>query len=87
MYSTDSLYPGDRELIEEKGLSVQGQGNYALRTAIDRVGEQTINRDAKEAGGIKSFSADEGSIFKWTLNRAKQTENTSYLRSFSNIDA
>ena len=87
MENTDSLYPGNRELIEDKGLSVQGQGNYALRTAIDQRGEQTINRDAKVAGGIKSFSADEGSIFKWTLNRAQQAENTACLRSFSNIDA
>eukprot|EP00794_Sanderia_malayensis_P001662 gene1662-1851_t len=83
----ESLYPNNLELIEEKGLSVQGQGNYALRTAIDQHREQTINRDAKVVGGIKSFSGDESSILKWTVNRAQQADNTASLRSFSNIDA
>ena len=82
----ESLHPGNRQLIEEKGLSVQGQSSYALRTAVDQRGEQTINRDAKVAGGIKSFSTDDKSILKWTLNRAHQAENTASLRAFSNTE-
>lgn len=82
----ESLYPGNRQLIEKKGLSVQSQGNYALRTVIDQRGEQTINRDSKVAGGIKALSADEKSILKWTLNRASQAENTSNFRTFSNTE-
>ena len=86
MENIESLYPGNRQLIEKKGISVQGQGNYALRTAIDQRGEQTINRDSKVAGGIKAFSADKKSIMTWTLNRASQAENTSNLRTFSNTE-
>ena len=67
-------------------LSVQGQGRYALRTAVDQRGEQTINRDAKVEGGIKSFSTDDKSILKWTLNRAHQAENTASLRAFPNAE-
>ena len=87
MDNTDSPYLDNRELIEEKDLSVQGLGNYVLRTAIDQRGEETISRNAKVAGSIKYCSADEGSIFHWTLNRAQQAENTVCLRSFANIDA
>ena len=87
MEKMDSLYPGNRELTEEKGLSVQSHGNYALRTSIDQPGEQTINRDAKVAEGITSFSVDVNSTFKWTLNRAQHAENIACLRSFSIIDA
>ena len=46
-------------------------------------GEQTINRDAKTLGGIKSFAADSSAILKWTLNRAEQAENTKALLDFA----
>eukprot|EP00795_Rhopilema_esculentum_P006634 gene6634-12173_t len=45
------------------------------QTAGD-AGKQTINRDAKVAGGIKYFASDSNSILKWTLNRAAQARNT-----------
>ena len=49
----ESTHPGCRELIQDKGLSVQGQEKYLCRTAIDQHGEQTINRDAKNVWGHK----------------------------------
>lgn len=57
-----------------------------MTTAVDQLGEQTINRDAKVARGIKSFSTNDKSILKWTLNRAHQAENTASLRAFSNAE-
>ena len=38
-------------------FSVQGQARYPSRIPIERIprGKQTINRDAKTAGGIKFF--------------------------------
>ena len=56
MKNIQTLYPGLKSLLEHKGLSVQAQNRYAIRTAIDQRGEQTINRDAKTSGGIKSFA-------------------------------
>ena len=46
-------HPGCKKLILNKGLSVQAQCRYPLRKSIDQRGEQTINRDAKNSGGIK----------------------------------
>ena len=66
----DITHPGCRELLERNGLSVQGQDIYPCVTPIDQQGEQTINRDAKVAGGIKYFASDQNAILKWTLNRA-----------------
>ena len=48
-------------------------------TAVDPIGEQTINRDAKTTGGIKYFANDNKSILKWTLNRSVEANNTSEL--------
>ena len=45
-------YPGLNELLRTTGLSVQGQGWYAHRTAIDQHDKQAINRDAKTSGKI-----------------------------------
>ena len=36
-------YPDLKEMLAHAGLSVQGQEKYALRTAVDQRGEQTIN--------------------------------------------
>ena len=78
-------YPGLKDLIKEKGTSIQGQEHVKLRTATDQRGEQTLNRDAKITGGIKCFSDDEKSILKWTLNRSEQAKNTSELFKFSGL--
>ena len=64
----------DIELIQDKGLSVQGQEKYLCRTAIDQRGEQMINRNAKTFGGIKYFALDPNAILKWTLNRSAQAK-------------
>ena len=50
MVNIESVYPGLKELLKDMGISVQAQSTYALRTAIDQRGEQTINKDAKTAG-------------------------------------
>ena len=56
-----------------------------LRTAIDQRGIQTINRDAKTTGGIKSFSFSDSSVLKWTLNRSEQARNTAELLSLAGM--
>ena len=50
MLNIDEKYPGMKQLLKEKGLSIQAQDKYHLKTAADQRGEQTINRDAKTAG-------------------------------------
>ena len=52
----ETLYPGLKELLMVKGLSVQAQITHPVRTAIDQRGEQTINKDAKTSG-ISLFEA------------------------------
>ena len=74
-----TVYPGLKEIIEEKGLSVQRQEYYSLCTATNQRGEQTLNRDAKIAGGIKCFSNDPKSVLKWTLNRSEEAKNKAEL--------
>ena len=76
---------GCKELLLDKGLSVQAQSRYPLRTSIDQRGEQTINRDAKTSGGIKSFASNNDSVLKWTLNRSYQAENTQALYEMAGI--
>ena len=46
----ESNYPGLKELLFPCGLSVQAQETHPVRTAIDQLGEQTINEDAKTLG-------------------------------------
>ena len=75
LQDTEEVYPGLKELLRYKGLSVQAQSRYMLRTAIDQRGDQAINRDAKTTGGIKSFSFSDSSVLKWTLNRSEQEHN------------
>ena len=81
----DITHPGCRELLERNGLSVQGQDIYPCRTPIDQRGEQTINRDAKVAGGIKYFASDQNAILKWTLNHAAQAKNTEELYNIAGV--
>ena len=49
--------------------------------------EQTINRDAKTTGGIKSFSFSDSSVFKWTFNRSEQARNTTGLLSLAGMES
>ena len=53
--SIELQYPGCKEILLSAGLSVQAQDHYPNRTAIDQRVEQSINRNAKTAGGIKKF--------------------------------
>ena len=76
LQNIENIYPGLKTLLETKGLSVQAQNRYPLRTAIDQRGEQTLNKDAKFYSGIKNFANNESSVLKCTLNRANQAENT-----------
>ena len=50
LLNMEVTYPGLKTLIAEKGISIQGQDRYPLRTFVDQRGEQTINKDAKTAG-------------------------------------
>ena len=54
----------------EVNLSVQAQGQYHLRTAVDQRGDQTVNKDPKTVGGIKGFSGDNNAVTKGTLGRS-----------------
>ena len=53
------MYPGLKDMLKWKALSVQAQEKYSLRTSIDQRGEPTINRDPKTSGGVKAFSTKE----------------------------
>ena len=46
----DTLYPGLKETLSFKSLSIQAQDCYHPRTGIDQRGEQTINRSGKTSG-------------------------------------
>ena len=75
----DGLYTGLRQTLSHSGSSVQAQERYAVRTAIDQRGEQTIHRDAKTSGGISQFAAQEANVLKWTLNRSEAAANVAAL--------
>ena len=60
---------------------------YPCGTPIDQRGEQTINRDAKVAGGIKYFASDQNAILKWTLNHAAQVKNTEELYNIASLSS
>ena len=85
MKNIDQQYPGLKQFLEPKGLSVQSQDRYPLKTAIDQRGEQTINRDGKTAGGIKRFAGDKSGVLKWCLNRSEQVKNTRALKQMAGI--
>ncbi|XP_066920039.1 uncharacterized protein [Clytia hemisphaerica] len=61
--------PTEYNELVKNGLSIQAQDRYPLATACDQRGEQTINRDAKTAGGVKGYSSDHNNVTKWCLNR------------------
>ena len=50
LINMENMYPGLRNLLNDCGISVQGQESYPLRIAVDQRGEQTINCDAKTSG-------------------------------------
>ena len=81
----EQLYPGLKDLLDKKGMSVQAQEKLPLRVAIDQRGEQTLNRDAKTTGGIKNFASDSSAILKWTLNRAEQAKSTDSLLKMADL--
>ena len=83
--SIEQMYPGLKDMLKCKGLSVQAQEKYSLRTSIDQRGEQTINRDAKTSGGVKAFSTEEESVLKWCLNRSEQAKNTKALEDLCGL--
>ena len=85
MKGIDSTHPSAKEMLKLKSLSVQAKDKYVLRTAIDQKEEQTINRDAKVAGGIKEFAMREESVLKWFLNRNAQAENEKALKDLCGI--
>ena len=60
---------------------MQAQDRYILCAAIDQRGQQSINRDAKTTGGIKSFAVDNTSVLKWALKRSEQAKSTAELLS------
>ena len=79
LQNNENIYPGLKTLLETKGLSVQAQNHYPLRTAIDQRGEQTFNKDAESYRGIKNFANNE------SLNRVKQAENTKALLDIARL--
>ena len=83
--SIEQMYPGLKDMLKCKGLSVQAQEKYSLRTSIDQRGELTINRDAKTSGGVKAFSTKEESVLKWCLNRCEQAKNTKALEDLCGL--
>ena len=85
LQNIENIYRGLKTLLETKGLSVQSQNRYPLRTAIDQRGEQILNKDAKFYSGIKNFANNESSVLKWTLNRAKQAENIKALLDIAGL--
>ena len=85
--SIKEKYPGLKEILKKAILSVQGQDKYPLRIAIDQRDEQSINRDAKTSGGIKTFSTNNESVTKWCLNHSEQAKNTKALYDLCGLDA
>ena len=83
--SIQQMYPGLKDMLKCKGLPVQAQKKYSLRTSINQRGEQTINRDAKTSGGIKAFSTKEENVSKWCLNRSEQAKNTKAIEDLCGL--
>ena len=53
--NVDKTHPGCKDMVKEKGMSVQGQNKYPCRIAADQRGELIINQDAKVAREIKTL--------------------------------
>ena len=50
-------YPGLKDTLSLKGLSVQAQDCYPLRAAVNQRRKQTMNRDGKTSGGIRNVAS------------------------------
>ena len=51
-----TLHSGLKNVLKKTGLSAHAEDHYPISTAMDQLGELTINRNAKTSGGIKVFS-------------------------------
>ena len=67
------LYPGLKQILENNCMSVQVQYRYTICTSIDQRGEQTLNKDAKTAGGVRGFAANQPSVLRWNFNNRKHS--------------
>ena len=79
-----NLYLGE-ELLEDICISVQAQHRYPVCTTVDQCGEQTINHDAKTAGGIRNIVKDSIAVLKWCLNRSDQRTNTKAIFDMAKV--
>ena len=61
-------------------MNISNISNYKLGTAAYQRDEQTINKDAKTAGGIKGFSSNHMNVTKWWLNRPNLDEFTRLVK-------
>ena len=86
LVSLDRTHPGCKELIEIKGVSVQEQDQYPLRTAFDQRGERTLNREAKSVGRMGRLGGNINSVIKWTLNSALQAKFAAELKLFAQVN-
>ena len=50
------MHSGLKNVLKKTGLSAHAEDHYPISTAMDQLGELTINRNAKTSGGIKVFS-------------------------------
>ena len=77
MKCIDHLYPNLKQILENNYMSIQAQDTYAIRTAIDQRGEQTLNKDVKTTGGVRVFAA----------NRSERANNTKELLGMCGLNA
>ena len=76
MKNREDIYPDWRFPV-----SVQGQNRYNIRTPIHQHGEQTLSKQARTDGKIKSFSANTNAV----SNRSYQAKNLGYLHKMCNL--
>ena len=62
-------------------VSVKGQNRYNIRTPIHQHGEQTLSKQARTDGKIKSFSANTNAV----SNRSYQAKNLACLHKMCNL--
>ena len=62
-------------------VSVQGQNWYNIRTPIHQQREQTLSKQARTDGKIKSFAANTNAVIK----RTYQAKNLSCLHKMCNL--
>ena len=81
----DTKYPGAKDEMMKIGISVRRNSN-GIGQAIDLAGEQSYMRNAKTAGGIKSFQTRQCTVLKWVRNRSQQTEFVEGLKEIAGIE-